>query len=82
MTACVPVSAVTDEDPAFDHWNIEVDTSDPPADLAPLVAAVDDPVEGLFGPGTMMWRVGRETALFLGGMTCILLQLILPDVTT
>jgi uncharacterized protein (DUF2236 family) len=80
MTACVPVSGVTDEDPAFDHWDIEVDTSDPPADLAPLVAAVEDPVEGFFGPGTMMWRVGRETALFLGGMTCILLQLSHPKV--
>ena len=71
---------MTEEDPAFDHWDIEVDTADPPADLAPLVAAVEDPVEGFFGPGTMMWRVGRETALFLGGMTCILLQLSHPKI--
>jgi len=77
---CARVTDVTDEDPAFDHWDVEVDPSDPPPDLEPLVADVDDPVEGFFGPGTMMWRVGRETALFLGGMTCILLQLSHPKV--
>jgi uncharacterized protein (DUF2236 family) len=71
---------VIDEEPAFDHWEIEEDPSDPPGDLEPLVADVDEPVRGFFGPGTMMWRVGRETALFLSGMTCILLQLSHPKV--
>jgi uncharacterized protein (DUF2236 family) len=65
---------------AFDHWDIEVDTSDPPEDLEDLLAEVDDPVTGFFGPGTMMWRVARETGLFLSGMTCVLLQLAHPKV--
>lgn len=71
---------MTGDEAAFDHWDIDVDPSDPPPDLEALVAAVDDPVEGFFGPGTMMWRVARETGLFLSGMTCILLQLSHPKV--
>lgn len=71
---------MTGDDTAFDHWDIDVEPSDPPADLEGLVADVDDPVEGFFGPGTMMWRVARETGLFLSGMTCILLQLSHPKV--
>lgn len=71
---------MTGDEPSFAHWDIDVDPSDPPPDLEPLVADVDDPVRGFFGPGTMMWRVARETALFLSGMTCILLQLSHPKV--
>lgn len=64
----------------FDHWDIGVDPGDPPADLRGLVNEVDNPEEGFFGPGTMMWRVARESGLFLSGMTCIMLQLSHPRV--
>src|SRR6059058_4391825 len=33
---------------------------------------------GLFGPGSMVWRIGRERALLLGGPAALLLQLAHP----
>jgi len=48
-----------------------------PLDLPPLPPGrADDP--GLFGPGSMVWRVGRERALLLGGPAALLLQLAHP----
>ncbi|MHC4393336.1 MAG: oxygenase MpaB family protein [Planctomycetota bacterium] len=44
------------------------------------MSEVEDPVAGLFGPGSMMWRVSREVALFLGGGSAALLQLAHPHV--
>lgn len=68
------------ERPDFDHWDIEVDTSDPPDDLEALIEDVDTPEEGFFGQGSMMWRIGRENALYLAGVTAALLQLGHPKV--
>lgn len=41
-----------------------------------------DPEAGLFGPGSEMWRVSRESILFLGGGRAALLQLAHPWVAT
>ena len=49
-------------------------------DLADL-AETCDPKAGLFGPGSMMWSVGRESALMLGGLRSVLLQLAHPFVS-
>jgi uncharacterized protein (DUF2236 family) len=49
-----------------------VDTSEPPADLAPLVAAVEDQVEGFFGsylPGPALPTVLRPVRAFFGAAT-------------
>ena len=37
-----------------------------------------DPAAGVFGPGSAMWRVDREAALFLGAGRALLLQLAHP----
>lgn len=37
-----------------------------------------DPTEGLFGSDSMMWRVGRESSILLGGGRAALLQLAHP----
>ncbi|AKT37831.1 oxygenase MpaB family protein [Chondromyces crocatus] len=37
-------------------------------------------VEGLFGPGSMMWRVFRESISFSAGIEALLLQIALPAV--
>jgi uncharacterized protein (DUF2236 family) len=71
---------VTDREVDFDHWNLEVDTSDPPEDIARLAEDVETPEEGFFGPDSMMWRINRENALFLNGPTAALLQLGHPKV--
>jgi len=44
--------------------------------LASLAAA--DPCAGLFGPGSITWRVNRESAVFLGAGRAALLQLAHP----
>lgn len=48
--------------------------------MAQEVAAVARPECGLFGPGSAMWRVDRESILFLGGGRAALLQLAHPFV--
>jgi uncharacterized protein (DUF2236 family) len=48
--------------------------------LAGLAARCDRDA-GLFGPGSMMWMVGRETALILGGTRSVLQQLAHPFVS-
>jgi uncharacterized protein (DUF2236 family) len=73
-------SYLTDEDADFDFWNIEVDTSDPPEDIAGLVEDVENPEEGFFGPDSMMWRINRENARYIVGPTAALLQLGHPKV--
>jgi uncharacterized protein (DUF2236 family) len=51
-----------------------------------LIAAVErtasDPRAGIFGPGSMSWRINRESALFLGAARAALLQLAHPWVAT
>ncbi|MEW6775714.1 MAG: oxygenase MpaB family protein [Bdellovibrionota bacterium] len=42
--------------------------------LEKLVARVKDPEAGLFGPGSMLWEVNKEAAVFLGGGRAALLQ--------
>src|SRR5579875_1528741 len=52
------------------------------AELESLIAAVSartsDPCAGIFGPGSMSWKVNREAAVFLGAGRAALLQLAHP----
>ncbi|MEZ4224571.1 MAG: oxygenase MpaB family protein [Polyangiaceae bacterium] len=48
--------------------------------LARLVAEVESPEHGVFGPSSASWRIDRESALFLGGGRAALLQLAHPYV--
>lgn len=41
-------------------------------------AAVSDPRAGIYGPGSISWKMGRETAVALGGGRAALLQLAHP----
>jgi uncharacterized protein (DUF2236 family) len=50
--------------------------------LATLRSEIADPRAGLFGPGTMVWEVARESAVFLGAGRAALLQLAHPYVGT
>ena len=50
--------------------------------LTQLEDACRDPNAGLFGPGSWMWKVSRESILFLGGGRAALLQLAHPYVAT
>lgn len=59
----------------FAEFDVTVDTDDLPPDLEALVAEVDRPAAGFFGPGTITWRVNRENALMLSGVSAVLLQL-------
>ena len=47
-------------------------------ELAALIAAVSDPRAGVFGPGSVTWRIDREAVLFLGAGRASLLQLAHP----
>lgn len=62
----------------FDHVN--VDTDHPPAALEELVDEVDEPEEGFFGPGSMVWRVNRENVAALTGQTAIFMQMSHPKI--
>ena len=59
-----------------------VTRADLEAHLATLAASVRDPRAGLFGPDSAMWKVARESILFLGGGRAALLQLAHPWVAT
>ena len=48
------------------------------AQLDLVRAAAAGPAEGVFGPGSMTWRIDREAALFLGAGRALLLQLAHP----
>ncbi len=48
--------------------------------LEELARRVRDPCEGLFGPTSMLWEIGRESICFLGGGRAALLQLAHPYV--
>jgi uncharacterized protein (DUF2236 family) len=48
--------------------------------LAELRAAIVDPSAGIYGPDSLAWEIGRESALFLGGGKAALLQLAHPFV--
>ena len=49
-------------------------------DLHALLDDVDEPHEGVYGPGTVTWRVNRENAILLAGASAALLQLAHPKV--
>lgn len=57
-----------------------------PEDSEALIAAVvrdtPDPRAGVFGPGSMSWRINREAGMFLGAGRATLLQLAHPWVAT
>lgn len=48
--------------------------------LRDVERAVDNPLHGLYGPQSMMWRVNRESIVFLGAGRALLLQLAHPFV--
>ncbi len=50
------------------------------AALAEAQAGITDPNEGLFGPASLMWQVGREAITFLGAGRAALLQTAHPFV--
>jgi uncharacterized protein (DUF2236 family) len=58
-----------------------VSRSDSESLLAAVAARTVDPIAGVFGPGSMSWRINRESALFLGAGRAALLQLAHPWVT-
>ena len=49
-------------------------------ELERVRAAVRDPAEGLFGPASVTWRIGRDALVFLGAGRAALLQLAHPYV--
>lgn len=56
----------------------EVDRAAMDAALAKVRARVRDPREGVFGTDTVLWRVNRESIVFLGAGRAALLQLAHP----
>lgn len=74
------IDRIHDSGSEFDHWEIEVDTAEPPADVRELVDRVDRPEEGFFGPGSMMWRVSRETGIYNVSWAPLLLQISHPKI--
>ena len=57
-----------------------VTRADLEARIEQVRAAVRDPVAGLYGPGSMSWKINREGAVMLGGGRAALLQLAHPYV--
>lgn len=57
-----------------------VGAEDLEARIADVVRRVKDPRAGLYGPGSVSWRVNREAAVMLGGGRAALLQLAHPYV--
>lgn len=64
--------------PTADEGGTLVDEARLERELAALRATAAGPSEGIFGPASMMWRVDREAAVFLGAGRAILLQLAHP----
>jgi uncharacterized protein (DUF2236 family) len=59
-----------------------VSTDDSEALIAALERGAKDARAGIFGPESMMWRISRESATFLGAGRAALLQLAHPWVAT
>jgi len=55
-----------------------VSEDDLESSLDTVCAAAAGPVEGIFGPTSLTWRVDREAAVFLGAGRALLLQLAHP----
>ena len=50
------------------------------ARLRRLSQSITYPAEGFFGPHSVSWKINRETAVYLGGMRALLMQLAHPKV--
>ncbi len=59
-----------------------VSAEDLEAQLAALRRSTPDPAAGIFGPGSVNWKVNRESALFLAGGRAALLQIAHPWIAT
>jgi uncharacterized protein (DUF2236 family) len=59
---------------------LAVSRADLEASLAEVRARVADPRHGVFGPGSVVWRLGGDLDVFLGGGRAALLQLAHPKV--
>lgn len=57
-----------------------VDRASFEASVSRALEGCSRPIEGIHGPGSTSWRVGRESILFLGGGAASLLQLAHPYV--
>jgi uncharacterized protein (DUF2236 family) len=55
-----------------------VSESDLEAALSAVQASAGAPAEGIFGPGSVTWRIDREAVVFLGAGRALLLQLAHP----
>lgn len=55
-----------------------VEAADLERSLELVRAQAAGPVEGVFGPGSMLWRVDREALVFLGAGRALLMQLAHP----
>src|SRR5580693_8650905 len=55
-----------------------VSNADSQSLLVSLEQLPGDPGDGFFGPGSVTWRVNRESAVFLGAGRAALLQLAHP----
>jgi len=51
-------------------------------ELALLREAIADSPAGAFGPGSMLWHIDKEAAIFLGAGRALLLQLAHPWIAT
>lgn len=68
--------------PFVDEHVLPVSSADFEAALAAAAAHAAGAQAGIFGPGSMSWRINRESALFLGAGRAALLQLAHPWVAT
>lgn len=60
-------------------YGVEGD-EDVPTTVRRLVEEVDEPATGFFGPGSVSWKVNRENAVLLAGVSAALLQVAHPKV--
>ncbi|HEV2134134.1 MAG TPA: oxygenase MpaB family protein [Terracidiphilus sp.] len=63
-------------------WVAHVSEQDSAALLERVARLAAGPEQGVFGPDSLLWRVNREAALFLGAGRAALLQLAHPWVAT
>src|SRR3974390_31915 len=73
---------LTDPSPAPARTNgaAVIGSQDLERQLALVQAGVVDPLAGLFGPGSLTWRIEREAILFLAAGRALLLQLAHPAI--
>jgi uncharacterized protein (DUF2236 family) len=66
------------QSPVIAHPFTAVSHSDLEQHIAAAEQHVTNPIEGIFGSGSISWRINRESALFLGAGRAALLQLAHP----